>query len=89
MDQALIPPASYAVMHIPLVILSVLIPVTGVAIFTYIIAKRLAPLVKAAPDHRLDNVAQRLKQLFFIWLAQWRQPRYRLAGVLHILIFAG
>lgn len=89
MDQALIPPASYAVLHIPLIILSVLIPVTGVAIFTYIIAKRLAPLVKAAPDHRFDNAAQRLKQLFCIWLAQWRQPRYRLAGVLHILIFAG
>jgi Fe-S oxidoreductase len=89
MDIALIPPARYAVMHIPLIIFSVLIPVTGVAVFTYIIAKRLAPLVKAAPDHRFDNIIGRLKQLFFIWLAQWRQPRYRLSGVLHILIFAG
>ena len=56
---------------------------------TYIIAKRLAPLVKAAPDHRFDNVVARVKQLFFIWLAQWRQPRYMVAGVVHILIFAG
>jgi Fe-S oxidoreductase len=89
MDAALIPPASYVVMYIPLILFSFLIPMTGVAVFTYIIAKRLAPLVKAAPDYRFDNVVARLKQLFFIWLAQWRQPRYRLAGVLHILIFAG
>ena len=24
-----------------------------------------------------------------IWLAQWRQPRYMLAGVLHIVVFFG
>ncbi|MDJ0785007.1 MAG: (Fe-S)-binding protein [Desulfosarcinaceae bacterium] len=89
MDAALIPPAKFVVMYIPTVIFSILIPVIGVAAFTYIIAKRLAPLVKAAPDHRWDNMVARLKQLFFIWLAQWRQPRYMMAGVLHILIFAG
>jgi len=89
MDVALIPPASYDFMYIPTVIFSILIPVLGVAVFTYIIAKRLAPLVKAAPDHRFDNVVPRLKQLFFIWLGQWRQPRYMVAGVVHILIFAG
>jgi Fe-S oxidoreductase len=89
MDPALIPPASYVFIFIPTVIVSVLIPVVGVAAFTYIIARRLAPLVKAAPDHRFDAVVARLKQLFFIWLAQWRQPRYMLAGVVHILIFAG
>jgi Fe-S oxidoreductase len=27
--------------------------------------------------------------VFKIWLAQWRQPRYMLAGILHIIIFAG
>ncbi len=89
MEAALIPPASYDFMYIPTVIFSILIPVIGVAAFTYIIAKRLAPLVKAAPDQRFDHVVARLKQLFFIWLAQWRQPRYRVAGVVHILIFAG
>ena len=89
MDAALIPPASYSFLFIPTVIFSILIPVAGVAAFTYIIAKRLAPLIKAAPDYRFDNLVARVKQLFFIWLAQWRQPRYMVAGVVHILIFAG
>ena len=32
-----------------------------------------------------DRLARKLK----FWLAQWKQPRYLLAGVLHIIIFAG
>ena len=73
----------------PTFILSVLIPVTGVAAFAYIIAKRLAPLVLAAPDKRFDNLPLRIYNLFKIWLAQYRQPRYMLAGVLHMIIFFG
>ncbi len=34
-------------------------------------------------------MSERLFAVLGLWLAQWRQPRYRLAGVLHILIFAG
>ena len=62
----------------PTFILSVLIPVTGAAAFAYIIAKRLAPLVLAAPDKRFDNLPLRIYNLFKIWLAQYRQPRYML-----------
>ncbi len=89
MENALIAPAHYFILFMPTIIFSVLIPVVGVGIFTYIMAQRLAPLVKAAPDFRWDNIPARIKQLFIIWLAQYRQPRYMLAGVLHILIFAG
>ncbi len=89
METALIPPAKYFFLFIPTVIFSILIPVMGVALFTYIIAIRSAPLVRAAPDNRLDNIFQRVRQLIKIWLLQWRQPRYRTAGILHILIFAG
>ncbi|MBF0301618.1 MAG: (Fe-S)-binding protein [Desulfamplus sp.] len=73
----------------PAAILSVLIPVVGVALFTYIMARRIAPLVRAAPDNRFNNIPERIKNLLIIWLAQWRQPRYMVAGVLHIVIFAG
>ncbi len=89
METALIPPAHYSVFYIPTLIFSVLIPVIGVGIFTYIVAQRLAPLVKAAPDFRWDDIPERVKQIITIWLIQYRQPRYMLAGVLHILIFAG
>ncbi|WDN87791.1 hypothetical protein BuS5_00759 [Desulfosarcina sp. BuS5] len=73
----------------PTFILSFLIPVTGVAAFAYIIAKRLAPLILAAPDKRSDNLPMRAYNILKIWLAQYRHPRYMLAGVLHMIIFFG
>ena len=86
----LIGPASFKLFgFFPAVILSILIPMAGVGFFAYIMARRLAPLVRAAPDYRFDNFVDRLKNLFIIWLGQIRQPRYMVAGVLHIIIFAG
>lgn len=89
METALISPANASFLGIPTVIFSVLIPVIGVALFTYIMAKRLAPLVLASPDARFDRMTNRIINLFKLWLGQWRQPRYLLAGILHIMIFAG
>ncbi len=89
MDPALISPASAAFLGIPAKIFSILIPIIGIGIFAFIMVRRISPLVKAAPDERFDRIAQRFGSVFKIWLAQWRQPRYMLAGMLHILIFAG
>ena len=90
MENTLIAPANYIFLHfIPMVIFSVLIPAVGVAVFTYIMALRAAPLVKAAPDLRFDRIPQRLFNVLKIWLGQYRQPRYMQAGVVHIVIFAG
>ena len=89
METALISPAKASFLGIPTVIFSVLIPVIGVAVFAYIMTKRLAPLISASPDNRFDRIAKRTLSLLKLWLAQWRQPRYLSAGVLHILIFAG
>jgi Fe-S oxidoreductase len=90
MEPVLISPANFVVLgFIPTFLFSLLIPIVGVAIFAYIMAKRLAPLVKAAPDFRFDRIPERLKKVARLWLAQWRQPRYMTAGVLHIVIFAG
>ena len=89
MENALIAPAKYFFLFIPTVVFSILIPLVGVAVFAYIMAIRLAPLVKAAPDSRLDHIPQRIVNVVKIWLGQYRQPRYMLAGVVHIVIFAG
>lgn len=90
MDPVLIPPASYKLFgFFPTVIFSVLIPVTAVALFTYIIVWRLAPIVKSKPDYRFDRPKERIINIAKIWLAQWKHPRYMMAGVLHIIIFFG
>ncbi|RLB84626.1 MAG: electron transfer flavoprotein [Deltaproteobacteria bacterium] len=89
MDSVLISPAKASFIGIPTVIFSVVIPIVGIAVFTYIIAKRLAPLVRAAPDNRFDRINERIVNVIKLWLGQYKQPRYMMAGTLHILIFAG
>jgi len=85
----LVSPAEFTFLGIPTVIFSLLIPVIGVGCFAYIMARRVAPLVKAAPDHRFDRIPERIFRVIKLWLLQWRQPRYMTAGVLHIMIFIG
>ena len=89
MQPALISPASSSFFGIPANIIYILIPLAGVGIFAYILFKRLAPLLKAAPDDRFNRFAERIGSVLKIWLAQWRHPRYMLAGVVHIFLFGG
>ncbi len=89
METVLIPPASAYFLGIPTIVFSFLIPIAGVIIFSYILAMRAMPLLKAAPDNRWDRFGERFKGLVKIWLFQYRQPRYLLAGLLHIAMFAG
>ncbi|MFH2067607.1 MAG: (Fe-S)-binding protein [Pseudomonadota bacterium] len=89
MEPVLIAPSSFSFLGIPTILFSLVIPIVGVGLFTYIMARRIAPLVKAAPDNRFDDIPNRVINVVKIWLAQWRQPRYMTAGVLHILIFFG
>jgi Fe-S oxidoreductase len=89
MGSALTSPAAASILGIPAAVFSILIPVIGTALFAYIIIRRITPLLKAAPDERFCCLGQRIGLILKIWLAQWRQPRYMLAGVLHIFIFAG
>jgi len=88
--SSIIGPASYKLFGLfPTAILTFILPIIGIGCFAYIMARRIAPLVRAAPDNRFDRIDQRLKNLLVIWLGQFRQPRYMLAGVLHIVIFVG
>jgi heterodisulfide reductase subunit C len=57
--------------------------------FAFIMWKRIGLLRLGAPDPRLDQVGARLRKLLVVGFGQSRQPRYLVAGTLHILIFAG
>jgi Fe-S oxidoreductase len=65
------------------------ITLLGLAAFGYLLWRRLEPLLAAQPDPRFQRWNQRLSALLKYWLAQYKQPRYPLAGLLHILLFAG
>lgn len=63
--------------------------IAALALFAYILKRRLTALVQALPDPRFDHLFTRFGSVLRFWLGQWRQPRYFVAGALHIVIFAG
>jgi heterodisulfide reductase subunit C len=89
MEPALLSPATYTFFHMPVAFFAVLIPLVGTLAFAFIMKRRIDPMRQAAPDNRCDRILARVVKVIKIWLAQWRQPRYMTAGVLHIIIFAG
>jgi len=66
-----------------------IVNVLGSACFAYIMARRLAPLMRAQRDMRFDRPLVRLGRLLQFWFGQWRHPRYLAAGIIHILLFSG
>ncbi len=70
-------------------VLFLLIHLLGVVCFFYIVAMRLVPLIRGQRDFRFDQPFVRLGRVLKFWLGQWKHPRYRTAGTLHIFIFAG
>lgn len=66
-----------------------LVHVLGVLCFAYIVYRRLIPLMRAQGDLRFDHPLLRLKNVLKYWFGQWKHPRYKTAGILHILIFSG
>jgi Fe-S oxidoreductase len=89
MPRAAFSPASATIAGIPGNILFLLIALVGIGVFTWVLTRRLAPLRRGKPDPRLTRIPERVGMVLKYWLAQWRQPRYRLAGVLHIIVFLG
>ncbi len=69
--------------------LFIFIHVLGIACFAYIVAMRMVPLLRAERDFRFDRPLVRVGRVLKFWLGQWKQPRYKGAGILHIFIFAG
>jgi Fe-S oxidoreductase len=69
--------------------LFLMIHILGVAGFGFIVSRRLVPLIRAERDPRFDRPLERAGRVLKFWLGQWKHPRYRIAGILHILFFAG
>jgi len=82
-------PATAVLAGMPAKVLFALIPLVGMAFFAWILLRRVAPLLRAAPDPRFQRIPERIVLVLKLWLAQWRQPRYMVAGVLHIVVFFG
>lgn len=82
-------PAEFKMLGIPLVLFSILIPLVGIGVFSYIIKQRLAPMLVAERDVRTDEPKERLQNVLSLWLYQSRQLRYRTAGIIHLIIFFG
>ena len=70
-------------------LLFLIIHMVGIACFAYIVWRRMAPLLRGERDPRFDQPLVRLQRVLKYWLGQWKHPRYKGAGLLHILIFAG
>jgi Fe-S oxidoreductase len=89
MAEAIQSPAQATFWFIQGRVLFWIINLLGSACFAYIVAKRMAPLVRGQRDIRFDRPLIRLGRLLQFWFGQWRHPRYIAAGILHILLFAG
>jgi Fe-S oxidoreductase len=68
-------------------VLFVVINLLGLGCFSYIVMKRLTPLLHGESDVRFDRPLLRLERVAKFWFGQWKHPRYRVAGTIHILIF--
>ena len=79
--------APYWLHQAPAVVL--LLQLLGLALFAYIVARRLVPLAHAQRDVRWDRPGERVGNLLKYWFGQWKHPRYRVAGTMHLLIFTG
>ncbi len=82
-------PATATIAGLPANLLFLLIALVGIGVFAWVMARRLVPLRRAAPDARTGRIPERVAAVLKYWLAQWRHPRYMLAGVLHIIVFLG
>jgi Fe-S oxidoreductase len=89
MVDAFQPPAQATYWLISGRVLFLIVHILGTACFAYIVWRRLVPLMRGERDFRFDRPLHRLRQVGKFWLGQWKHPRYRTAGIIHILVFAG
>ncbi len=82
-------PADAEVLGVSAPVLHTVLVVVALAVFPFIISRRLVPVRAAAPDVRFDRLGKRIQRLVVLGFGQSRQRRYKVAGTLHILIFAG
>ncbi len=84
LEPADIPIAGIAAPRVALAILFL-----ALFLFWYIMSRRMDLLKKGMPDFRFSDIGERIRLMLVYGFGQYRQPRYPLAGILHILLFAG
>ncbi len=82
-------PADFPIGGIPGPVLSTVLLITGLTLFSFIMFKRIQLLKIGKPDNRFSELGLRFKMAVLYGFGQLRQPRYLGAGILHILLFAG
>ncbi len=87
--EGILSPGQATYWLIPGHVLFLVIHLLGVGCFSYIVVKRLVPLIRGERDLRFDRPFLRMGRVLKFWLGQWKHPRYKTAGTIHILIFAG
>ncbi|HMK35211.1 MAG TPA: (Fe-S)-binding protein [Desulfomonilaceae bacterium] len=87
--MTMIEPADVSLAGIPAPFVALVVLVAAVFFFAYIMSRRIELLKIMMPDYRFSDVGERIRLMLVYGFGQYRQPRYMLAGVLHILLFAG
>ncbi|MBW2623715.1 MAG: electron transfer flavoprotein, partial [Deltaproteobacteria bacterium] len=82
-------PASEAVFGVPGQYISWIMVICGLGIFGLVMLKRYRLIRMGRPDPRFSDIGKRVADLIIDGFLQRRQPRYLMAGVLHIMIFWG
>ena len=82
-------PAAERLLGLPAPRVQLLLLLAAGLLFAFIVARRLSLLARGAPDDRRGHLRERLASLLVVGFGQARQPRYPIAGTIHILIFAG
>lgn len=87
--MTMIEPADLPIAGIAAPRLALAILFLALFLFWYIMSRRIELLKKGMPDFRFSDIGERIRLMLVYGFGQYRQPRYPLAGILHILLFAG
>ena len=80
---------NYDVFGVPAAAIQSILLLLALLAFAFILRRRFLLLRRAAADPRLGQWGERWRRLMVIGFGQSRQPRYLVAGVVHIVLFFG
>lgn len=84
-----VPTPSYDILGLPAAAAQVILLALTTVAFATVLRRRLLLLSRAAAEPRTGSWGGRIRRLLWIGFGQSRQPRYRVAGVVHIVLFLG
>jgi Fe-S oxidoreductase len=82
-------PADVTLAGIPAPVIAFALLVVALALFGFIMFRRIQLLRQGMPDSRFSDIGKRIWFTLVYGFGQFRQPRYPVGGIIHILLFAG